>query len=167
MPAMNSVKENRESIPSHIDKLRSKSRLELVVSIVLCGLFFVFSFFYDILEAIYLASREYEHLEIDELFTTLVFAGILMFIYALRRKRELQYLADKLEKRNQELEAALARVSELEGIIPICSFCKKIRDDQGYWHKVEEYISSHSMANFSHGLCPECAKKYYKELEKI
>lgn len=63
---------------------------------------------------------------------------------------------DLLIRQKEELEAALARVRQLEGIIPICSYCKKIRDDQNSWQQLETYISQHSEAMFSHGMCPDC-----------
>lgn len=63
-----------------------------------------------------------------------------------------------------ELREALAQVRELSGLIPICCGCKKIRNDKGYWEQVERYISSHSEARFSHGICPDCEKRLYPEL---
>jgi CheY-like chemotaxis protein len=66
---------------------------------------------------------------------------------------------DLLARQKAELEAALARVKQLEGIIPICMYCKKIRDDQQNWHQLETYISNHSEALFSHGMCPHCAEE--------
>jgi PAS domain-containing protein len=71
---------------------------------------------------------------------------------------------DEREKVIVELREALAQVKRLSGFLPICASCKKIRDDQGYWQQVEAYIRDHSEAEFSHGLCPECAKKLYPEL---
>ena len=68
-----------------------------------------------------------------------------------------------LEERTAELEKALTEIKTLEGIIPICANCKKIRDDKGYWERVEVYIHKHSEAQFSHGICPECFKKLYPE----
>jgi PAS domain S-box-containing protein len=62
-----------------------------------------------------------------------------------------------------ELQSALARVKSLSGLLPICSGCKKIRDDKGYWSQVESYIQIHSEAKFSHGLCPDCTKKYFPD----
>jgi PAS domain S-box-containing protein len=62
-----------------------------------------------------------------------------------------------------ELKAAMARVKLLSGFLPICASCKKIRDDQGYWKQIESYIREHSEAEFSHGICPDCAKKLYPE----
>jgi phosphoserine phosphatase RsbU/P len=61
-----------------------------------------------------------------------------------------------LRQRVRELEEALSRVKTLQGLLPICSYCKKIRDDRNYWQQVEGYISDHSEAQFSHGICPEC-----------
>lgn len=62
-----------------------------------------------------------------------------------------------------ELKDALGKVKTLSGMLPICSSCKKIRDDKGYWNQIEAYVHDHSDAEFSHGLCPECAKKYFPE----
>ncbi|MBU1739931.1 MAG: PAS domain S-box protein, partial [Proteobacteria bacterium] len=62
-----------------------------------------------------------------------------------------------------ELQEALERVKTLRGLIPICAQCKKIRDDQGYWHQVETYVRDHSEAEFSHGICPDCMTKLYPE----
>jgi len=63
----------------------------------------------------------------------------------------------------RELRYTLKEVKELRGILPICSSCKKIRTDQGYWQNVDEYISQHTKAEFSHGLCNECAMKLYPQ----
>jgi DNA-binding response OmpR family regulator len=69
----------------------------------------------------------------------------------------------RLREKVAELEQALAEVKTLRGIIPICSICKKIRDDKGYWRQVELYISEHTEALFSHGVCPECMRRLYPE----
>jgi DNA-binding response OmpR family regulator len=68
-----------------------------------------------------------------------------------------------LADRVRELEDALAKVKTLSGMLPICACCKKIRDDKGYWSQIETYISQHSSASFTHGLCPDCAVKTLKE----
>jgi AmiR/NasT family two-component response regulator len=70
----------------------------------------------------------------------------------------------ELRRLNAELQDTLAKIKTLSGLLPLCSYCKKIRDDDGYWHQVEVYIRDHSEAEFSHGLCPECAKKLYPEI---
>ena len=77
-----------------------------------------------------------------------------------------QYIAE-LEKKNKEFQDALANVRQLTGMLPICASCKQIRDDKGYWSAVESYIGKHTEAMFSHGLCPECEKKAYEDLEKF
>ena len=64
-----------------------------------------------------------------------------------------------------ELQAAVAKVKTLSGLLPICASCKKIRDDEGYWNQIEGYIQKHSEAQFSHGICPDCAKKMYPYLD--
>jgi hypothetical protein len=68
-----------------------------------------------------------------------------------------------LEKRLQD---ALDQIKVLSGILPICSSCKRIRDDRGCWNQLEIYIKENSEAVFSHGICPDCAKKIYPELSK-
>ena len=75
-----------------------------------------------------------------------------------RRMVELQA---QLAESVSELQTALEHVKTLRGIVPICAHCKKIRDDQGYWSQVEVYVRDHSEAEFSHGICPECIKRFY------
>ncbi|MBI5558695.1 MAG: response regulator [Deltaproteobacteria bacterium] len=79
---------------------------------------------------------------------------------------ERKKLYDQREELIHELENALAKVNTLSGFLPICSSCKKIRDDKGYWQQIEAYLGKHSGAEFSHSICPECAKKLYPELQE-
>ena len=79
------------------------------------------------------------------------------------RTADLQLAKVKAESLVAELQQALSQVKTLSGLLPICAHCKKIRDDQGYWSQIEEYIRDHSEATFSHGICPECMKKLYPE----
>jgi len=81
-------------------------------------------------------------------------------------RKELEDKNIRLQETNRELQGALDEIKTLRGILPICANCKKIRDDQGYWNQIEAYISDHSEAEFSHGICPECAKKLYPEFYK-
>jgi DNA-binding response OmpR family regulator len=74
--------------------------------------------------------------------------------------RRVVTLQRKLADRIGELEHALAHVTRLQGLLPICMYCKSIRTDQNYWQQVEGYISEHSGASFSHSICPECRKKH-------
>jgi len=68
-------------------------------------------------------------------------------------------LQEALAKRVAELEDALAHIKQLQGILPICMYCHKIRTDKESWERIEKYISEHSYAVFSHGICPDCYKK--------
>ena len=63
----------------------------------------------------------------------------------------------------RELQKALEEIKALSGLIPICATCKNVRDDEGYWHQIESYMSSHSEAQFSHGVCPSCAEEFRKQ----
>ena len=77
-------------------------------------------------------------------------------------------LQRRLADRVTELEHALAHVTRLQGLLPICMYCKKIRNDQNYWTQVETYVSDHSGARFSHSICPDCRVKHIEpELERI
>lgn len=74
---------------------------------------------------------------------------------------------DLLQRRTRELEEALTKIKTLRGLIPICASCKKIRSDQGYWQQLEEYLTEHSEADFTHGFCPECLKQMEMQVKAI
>lgn len=77
-------------------------------------------------------------------------------------------LQQSLALRVAELEEALSRVKQLQGLLPICSYCKKIRDDRNYWEQVESYIARHSEAQFSHSICPDCYAQFVTpDIEKL
>jgi methyl-accepting chemotaxis protein len=80
-----------------------------------------------------------------------------------KAKEESHYYIEELKKGNEKLENALSNIKTLRGFIPICASCKKVRDDKGFWKQVEAYVSEHSEAEFSHGICPNCMKKLYPE----
>ena len=73
-----------------------------------------------------------------------------------------KHTADRERERLiSQLRTTLLRIKTLEGLLPICSHCKKIRDEEGRWHEISHYISDHSRAEFTHGICPDCLEKYY------
>ena len=77
-------------------------------------------------------------------------------------------LQAELASRVKELELALTNVKLLQGLLPICCYCKKIRDDKNYWQQVDTYVAAHSEAQFTHGICPDCRDKIVKpELERL
>jgi PAS domain S-box-containing protein len=84
------------------------------------------------------------------------------------------FMTDITERKKEEeeresliadLQNALSKIKTLSGLLPICSYCKKIRDDKGYWQEVEAYIRKYSEAKFSHSICQECAKKHYPDFD--
>lgn len=81
-----------------------------------------------------------------------------MFDMTERKKAE-----DELKGLCNELLEARTKIKVLSGMLPICASCKKIRNDRGFWDSIEKYITEHSEAEFSHGLCPDCVKKLYPE----
>lgn len=97
-----------------------------------------------------------------------------IFVYAVAQKignqidrseAERKRIDTEREKLISDLQSALTEVKTLSGLLPICSSCKKIRNDNGYWQQIEGYIHEHSGAQFTHGICPECAKKLYPDMD--
>jgi len=79
-----------------------------------------------------------------------------------RRMIEMRFELNEMVK---ELRQALAEVRTLKGIVPICANCKNVRDDQGYWNRVESYLNEHTEADFTHAVCPDCMKRLYPQFE--
>lgn len=95
--------------------------------------------------------------------------AVVTFLNITNRKqaeRALRVAAEERENLIRDLQYALDNVKTLQGLIPICASCKKMRDDKGYWNQVEEYIIEHTDATFTHGICPDCARKLYGDLYK-
>jgi len=135
-------------------------KLEIAIGLfVLLISFFLFGRF-DVLEQIVEWSSKHEQYELDEFISTAVVMVFVLLIFSVRRGLETM-------KKAKQLQKALDEIEVLKGIIPICSYCKKIRDDQGMWNQLEAYIRSHSSAEFSHGICPECMKEHMGELEEL
>lgn len=88
--------------------------------------------------------------------------GYLSYVY----RQVVVRVETRLTKTNENLQRALSEVRTLRGILPICSFCKKIRDDKGYWNQVDIYINEHSEADVSHSVCPECLAIQYPDFKK-
>jgi hypothetical protein len=131
---------------------RRKQIFEIVLISVLGLTVYAFSATFDILEKIVKFSWENESLEIDELLTVSFFLSIALLIFWIRRWKD--------------LKRSLSEIKILRGIIPMCASCKKIRDDEGYWHQVEAYIGEHSEALFTHSICPQCMEELYPDFVK-
>jgi hypothetical protein len=82
-----------------------------------------------------------------------------------RRIEDYWTLSEEAQKNTAELQVALSSVRTLKGLLPICASCKQVRDDSGYWEEIESYIGSHSDAEFSHSICPDCAARLYPDFD--
>jgi len=153
--------------------------LALIIFFIVGYIFFIFSFLFDLSISpaflsgiIFLAGA---------LFVLLVINLAKQTIFRMRDddielrslNKQLQDYSNVLDTKAREreelikkLNIALDELKTLHGIIPICSYCKKIRDDKGAWDAIEAYISGHTHAKFSHGICPDCLKKHIKELDE-
>ena len=150
---------------------QQSSLLELLCIIVLAILGVAISYYYDFLENMYLWSILHKSHNIDELVSFFIVLTFGLAIFSFRRWREqvrkhseLKRLMVEKESIIVELHEATEKIKILKGFLPICSHCKKIRNDDGYWQQLENYISEHSAAVFSHGICPTCLEEHYSEL---
>ncbi|HXX53960.1 MAG TPA: DUF4118 domain-containing protein [Thermodesulfovibrionales bacterium] len=107
-----------------------------------------------------MAGKEYPHYFVES-WNLLMHLGFFVIFSILISIMKIEF--DERTRLIRELQEALGEVKQLSGLLPICASCKKIRDDKGYWNQIESYISRHSEAQFTHGICPECAKKLYPE----
>ena len=117
----------------------------------------IFDWFFDI-------HPYHLDLNLATLIRTIVFLLFSLLVASLevQRRRAISFL----ETTNLSLQAALQQVKQLEGILPICVHCKKIRSSEGSWTQMEEYIQERSQAEFSHGMCPDCYRQLYPEIYK-
>ena len=115
----------------------------------------------EVIGLLQVANKETDYTEAD-ISMLVAIAGHIAPILSARLKRE--RVEEALREKVEELRQALDQIKTLRGIVPICSSCKKIRDDQGYWNQVEVYVSEHTEADFTHSICPDCARKLYPEI---
>jgi hypothetical protein len=127
----------------------------IVISIIVFVSFLTFSQF-DALEKIVMLSSKYEHLEIDELVSSSIVLSICLAVFSVRRWKEVLRYNKLLMMKNDELQKAFNEIRVLRGILPTCSYCKKIKSSDGIWKQMETFIDSNSEAQFSFGICPKC-----------
>ena len=127
----------------------------LASSVILYIVAATFQFFNKIVAWLY----EHQAYELDELITVGIFLLFAGAIFVWRRRNELIAEIRERERIERERTRLIAEVKTLNGLLPICAWCKRIRDDKGYWNQLEAYISSHTDAEFTHGICPDCLSK--------
>ncbi len=135
--------------------------IEIAIIFACCVVVYLLSANYDFLEILVDFSKHHERWELDEIITVSIFLMFSMIVFSIRRWLEIKKSKALLFEQNIKLKNALEEIKELEGIIPICASCKKIRNDTGFWEQVEHYIETYSKAKFSHSICPECSDKFY------
>ena len=114
----------------------------------------------------FMQLAERSQVRVENISVLLVLAGVfLSTVIAFFTVRYVLRVEKALLHERYELQKALSEVKTLRGFLPICSSCKKIRDDTGYWNQIEAYIHKHTEAQFSHGICPDCAEKLYPDLK--
>lgn len=143
---------------------KRKLLFELTIILALSIVVYAISSIYDLLEKLAKLSEAHEGWELDELMMVSIFLVLAMSIFSVRRWQEVRKSEKELKQNIGDLQKALAEIKQLRGIIPICSGCKKIRNDAGSWQQIESYVREHSEAEFSHGICPDCMKRLYPDL---
>jgi len=142
---------------------RPRVVIEFACLLVGAAIVYLISSRLDLAEDLIELSIRYEHWELDEILSVLIYAIAALALIVALRWREALAAVKREHQLNLELQQALGEIKELEGILPVCSFCKRIRDDEGNWQQMETYIRDRSSADFSHSICDECMKKHYPD----
>ncbi len=134
-----------------------------IITGVLVIAFLLFSKF-DVLEVLVDFTQAHEEYELDELISTLIVFALCMLVFSWRRLKEADSARLIAQLKSIELQQAIAEIKTLQGVIPTCCYCHKIRDDKGAWRDLQAYINTHLDAEFSHAACPDCVELRLKEL---
>ena len=113
---------------------------------------------------IVLPSGEVKWIQLASMPSPQVFQGQVLWSGVILDITERKRVEEEKNRLVEELQGALSRIRKLEGIIPICSFCKRIRDPEGVWQQVDVYIRRHSDTDFTHGFCPDCQARHYPDV---
>ncbi|MDH3252991.1 MAG: hypothetical protein OEM41_09385 [Ignavibacteria bacterium] len=155
-------------------KSTSAARRDLIAIASGAVLVLALSLWFDLFGTTITWMYRHDTWQLDELFTVAVFLAVTFALYSLRRWYELRaeiLEREKTERNNRELivnlERALAEVHTLRGLLPMCAWCKKIRDDSGYWMELEAYIQAQTDARVTHGICPDCARRSFSILSSL
>jgi hypothetical protein len=160
------VRRDRRSLEGEIMPI---DVVETYVPIMRDGVFIgAFELYYDITNQRRASDRVILTSHAFSITVTLILLAVVLFTSrkAQRSIEERNEIERERERLIVELQDALANIKRMSGLLPICASCKKIRDDKGYWNQIESYIREHAEVDFSHGICPECARKLYPDYFK-
>ena len=136
----------------------------VIISIAAVGVFVV-SAWYDVFGRVVTLIKAHETWQLDEVFTVSIFLLLAAFVFVLRRRNELIDQIQRRERAESEkaalvpaLEKALQDIQTLSELLPVCAWCKRIRDDKGEWSQLDVFLQKHTSIGVTHGICPECAK---------
>ncbi len=132
----------------------------LIILIILIASYFVAGS-YDLLERLVEFTSKYEKYEVDELITTSLVLVVCLLVFVFRLFKAERKYNQIIGIQNKKLKKAYDEIQVLKGMVPVCSICKKIRDDKGVWHQMEVYIEEKSEVKFSHSLCDNCMNERY------
>ncbi len=155
---MGAVTEPRNLPPTSAPHHGTRARNDLVVLVLASVLVFVGLVRLEVFERFATWSRSHESWQLDEILIAVALLAVALAFYALRRWQD-------LKREVTRRRVAEATAERLEGLLPICAGCKKIRDGGGSWVAVEVYVGARSEVAFTHGVCPDCHRRLYPELE--
>ncbi len=157
----------RRQVNQTIALLRTRAIRDAVAIVLLGVAVYVASLRYDIVEQLLQFLRRHESWQLDEIIVVMIYLVAAGGFFVWRRRNELLQQVEAREAAENEaarliprLETALKEVNALTGLLPVCAWCKRIRDDQGYWSQVDAYLAQHTGIGITHGICPDCAVKF-------
>lgn len=158
---------NIASINDTAPRLSRAVKITIEVSFIVLTsvLFFIIAGEYDLIEKIFEFAQKHEEYEIDEILTVSIYLMFCFLIFAFRWLRIIYRSEKKQKELYTSLHEAKKEVKMLQGFLPICSHCKKIRNDAGAWQELEGYIHQHSEATFTHYICSKCMKEHFPDVE--
>jgi hypothetical protein len=149
---------------------RNRAIKDAIVITVLAGVVFLASARLNVVDWLISWVQNHDSWQLHEFFTVSVFLVLAGFIFVLRRRNEIIEQIQMREHAESEraalipaLENALKEVKTLSELLPVCAWCKRIRDDQGYRSQVDAYLQKHTSIGITHGICPDCAQKIQQE----
>lgn len=157
-----------KGVVSRVFRKKSRAFYDLLVILFAGALVVALSSWFDMFQFVIDWIARHDTWQLDDILTTALFFAIAFAVYAWRRHRELLKEVRQRKKAEAEtarlgplLESSRAEVSTLEKLLPVCSQCMRIREDEGYWIQVDRYMEVHYRTRLDGGLCPECARKRY------